>query len=450
MKAARLIATVATVAAVAAASGTIGAASATAPPTSEPAMTEPATTDSVAPNGGDALSADAEEVLAMESEFAQCMRDHGVDGYPDPHLDEDGFIVVGIPFGRRDDTEIDAGREACQHIYQQGGPGPSENAGEWEKIVPGGECECADGSEFAFWERGADPTKVVFYLDGGGGCWDAEKCAFTDDSTFYVWNIAEDDPASQGGIFDLANPDNPFGDYSFVYAPYCTGDVHLGDVTREYSPELTVEHNGYVNSTTALAYLAEHYPDAEQVVVVGISAGSIAAPVYGGLVADALPDAQVTVLANASGAYPSDPDVNTEVLGQWGVFETMPDWEVNEGLTASDWGPPQFWIQAGLHDPDIVLARVDYAYDENQTFWMEQIGADASNLVASMDANEAAIEAAGVIQHSFTAPGNDHGILDDGPFYTMEVNGVRLVDWVESLIAGEQLDDVHCDDCHAP
>jgi Pectinacetylesterase len=447
MKAARLIATVAVVTA---ASGTIGAASATAPPTSEPAMTEPVTTDSVAPNGGDALSADAEEVLAMESEFAQCMRDHGVDGYPDPHLDEDGFIVVCIPFGRSDDTEIDAGRDACQHIFEQGGPETSENAGEWEKIVPGGECECADGSEFAFWERRADPTKVVFYLDGGGGCWDAEKCAFTDDSTFYVWNIAEDDPASQGGIFDLANPDNPFGDYSFVYVPYCTGDVHLGDVTREYSPELTVEHNGYVNGTTALAYLAEHYPGAEQVVVVGISAGSVAAPVYGGLVADAFPDAQVTVLANASGAYPNDPDVNTEVLGQWGAFETMPDWEVNEGLTASDWGPPQFWIQAGLHDPDIVLARVDYAYDENQTFWMEQIGADASNLVASMDANEAAIEGAGVIQHSFTAPGNDHGILDDGPFYTMEVNGVRLVDWVESLIRGEPLDDVHCDDCHAP
>src|SRR5262249_22384185 len=28
----------------------------------------------------------------------------------------------------------------------------------WKKVVPGGECECADGSEFAFWERRADPT----------------------------------------------------------------------------------------------------------------------------------------------------------------------------------------------------------------------------------------------------------------------------------------------------
>jgi Pectinacetylesterase len=302
---------------------------------------------------------------------------------------------------------------------------------------------------FAFWERAADPTKVVFYLDGGGGCWDATHCAFTtEESTTYDWNIsADDDPAPLGGIFDQSNPDNPLADYSFVYADYCTGDVHLGDVTREYSPELTVEHKGFVNATTALAHLVEHYPDADQVVVAGVSAGSIAAPVYAGLVSDALPDAQVTVLADASGAYPNDPDVNVEILGQWGAFDTMPDWEVNEGLTAQDWSIPRFWVQAGLHDPEIVMARFDYAFDAVQTMFMELADVDTSNLVASIDANEAAIEDAGVVQHSYTAPGDEHGILGDRTFYTMEVNGVTLVDWVEALIAGEPLDDVHCDDC---
>jgi hypothetical protein len=49
----------------------------------------------------------------------------------------------------------------------------------WKKVVPGGDCECADGSKFAFWERRADPTKLVLFLDGGGACYDAETCAFT-------------------------------------------------------------------------------------------------------------------------------------------------------------------------------------------------------------------------------------------------------------------------------
>jgi hypothetical protein len=47
------------------------------------------------------------------------------------------------------------------------------------KVAPAGDCACADGSEFAFWERRADPTKVVVFLDGGGACFDAETCAFT-------------------------------------------------------------------------------------------------------------------------------------------------------------------------------------------------------------------------------------------------------------------------------
>jgi hypothetical protein len=70
-------------------------------------------------------------------------------------------------------------------------------------------------------------------------------------------------------------------------------------------------------------------------------------------------------------------------------------------------------------------------------------------LVALIDANEAAIEDAGVVQHSYTAPGDHHGILEFEIFYEMEVNGVRLVDWLAALIAGEPLDDVHCDECEA-
>jgi hypothetical protein len=385
-------------------------------------------------------------------EFAQCMRDNGVDEFPDPQIAVDGSIHMSAPAGVGDE-ELAAAGAACEHILSAspgpvpGGPGPAADS-PWERIVPGGDCECADGSEYSFFERRADPTKVVLFLEGGGACWNAETCAFTEeDSTTYTWNATNEDRAATRGIFDRTTPHNPFADHSFVFAPYCTGDVHLGDATREYSPELTVEHNGFINSTTALTYLVEHYPNASDVVVIGESAGSVAAPVYGGLVADLLPDAHVTVLADSSGAYPNDPNVNIDILGQWGVFETMPDWDVNEDLTAEEWGIPTFWVQAGLHDPEIVLARFDFAYDEVQTFFMDLADLDTSDLAASIDANESAIEAAGVIQHSYTAPGTDHVIIGDDLVYTIEVNGVSLVDWIAALIAGQPLDDVHCDDC---
>jgi hypothetical protein len=297
--------------------------------------------------------------------------------------------------------------------------------------------------------RPADLARVVLYFAGGGACWDAATCAFTeDDATTYDWNITEGDhPAFRNGIFELSNPDNPLAGYSFVYVPYCTGDLHLGDVTREYSPELTVEHNGLANGTTALAYLTEHYPDAGRVVVAGVSAGSVATPVYAGLLSDALPDTQITVLADSSGAYPDDPETNSQILGQWGLFETMPQWEVNNGLTAQDWGIPRFWVQAGLHDPKMVMARFDYAFDEVQMEYMARVGLDTSNLNAAITANEAAIEEAGVVQHSYTAPGAQHTIINNEAFYTMAVNGVKLLEWVEALLAGEPLDDIHCNEC---
>jgi hypothetical protein len=94
-----------------------------------------------------------------------------------------------------------------------------------------------------------------------------------------------------------------------------------------------------------------------------------------------------------------------------------------------------------------VLARFDFAYDREAAHWAKSIGKDPSKLLAVIDANEAAIEAAGVVQHSFTAPGDDHGIFEYDKYYELEVNGVRLVDWVDALIAGEPLDDVHCDQC---
>src|SRR5262249_32197562 len=335
-----------------------------------------------------------------------------------------------------------------------GGADPVAERGDqrWKKVVPGGDCQCADGSEFAFWERRSDPAKVVLFLNGGGVCYDAASCAFTGldhpgEEAAYDWSIWGEDPAAEDGIFNFARADNPFRDFSFIYVPSCTGDAHLGDVTRKYSPHLTVEHKGLVNGTAALDYLTENFPDAAQVVVVGKSVGSVAAPVYGGLVADRLPDAQVTVFGAQSGHVPDDPDLNARFFGElWGACDPVPTWGV-QGLPAGDWGAPRFWVQAGLHDPEIVLARFDYAYDREAAKGARLLGLDPSNLLAAIDANEAAIEKAGLVLHSFTAPGDGHGILEWPRFYKLKVNGVRLVDWVTRLISGEPVDDVHCQKC---
>jgi hypothetical protein len=321
---------------------------------------------------------------------------------------------------------------------------------EWTRVIPGGDCQCADGSEFSFWEWQADPTRVVLFLNGGGVCWDAETCAFSGEhgeSDFYDWSVAGTEPENRSGMFDITRADNPFADYSFVYVSSCTGDAHLGDIAQEYSDDLIVEHRGSVNATAAVTYLAEQYPDATQVVVVGKTAGSVAAPLYAGLVADLLPNAEVIVFGGQSGAWPDDPGFNTDILeGQWGAYSAAPEW-ATIGLEVSEWGVPRFWTQAAAHDPNLVLSRFDFAYDDHAaseiTGW---IGGDP-DLLEIIDDNEAAIEATGATLHSYTAPGVDHQIFEPDKFYETSVNGVRLVDWIKALLGDDPPADVHCDDC---
>jgi hypothetical protein len=293
--------------------------------------------------------------------------------------------------------------------------------------------------------REANPEKVVFFFRDGGACFSAETCAPKDAR----YNTTITKGPGEGGVFDFADERNPFADYSFVFVPYCTGDVFIGNVTREYEPGLTIQHKGYVNGTTALDHLAATFPGATEVAVMGERAGSVAAPLYAGLVSDRLPDARITVLANGSGSYPDLPDINRRFAAAWSTGNAIPPWPETVGLTAGQWTSfPGLFIQSGRHDPDIVFARLDYAYDERQE-WFPRIGIPAGDPLSRMDANETQIEGAGVNLLSYVAPRDEHTMLSDRVFYTEEVNGERLVDWVTRLIEGEPVDDVHCMECTA-
>ena len=381
-------------------------------------------------------------------QFAACMRDNGIPDFADPQIRADGDYFLEPPTGVGD-AELTTAETACQHILGPPAQGPAAStavapAG-WKQIVPGGDCQCSDGSAFSFWVREADPDKVVFYLQDGGACFSAETCEPS--SGLYETTIADGAPR-ESGIFDFDDARNPFADNSVVYVPYCTGDVHLGNTTTEYAPGLTVQHKGYVNGAAALDHLAAAFPGATEVVVVGESAGSIASPLYAGLISDRLPDARITVLADGSGSYPDLPRLN-EILAAWGTPEAIAGWPDNGVQTVEPWSFPGLFVQSGRHQPDIVFARHDYAHDRKQESWYPLAGIPAQDLLSLIDANETLIEGAGIDLLSYIAAGDAHTVLSDGTFYTEVVNGVRLVDWVTRLIAGENVDDVHCSDCTA-
>ena len=328
---------------------------------------------------------------------------------------------------------------------------PSEQVAapaDWEEHVvdPETGCLCADGSDFSFWSRKANPEKVMLYFQGGGACFTEETCSF-EDGSYTVTAEVDGTPGGGKGIFDVDNPDNPLADWSIVYVPYCTGDVHIGNNVQTYSDDLTVNHVGFLNASKGLDYVIENFPDASEVFVAGSSAGGGPPPLFGGLVSDELPATKVSVLADASGAYPDNPPINEAIGTLWGTFKNIPNWPENEGLEPKDWSIPGLFTQAGLHDPDIAMARFDNAYDETQQEFSELASLSDGDLKDIIVFNEGMIEASGVPIASYLAPGDAHTILGRPSVYTTEVEGVRFIDWLSDFITGEDVPDVACVDC---
>ena len=211
-----------------------------------------------------------------------------------------------------------------------------------------------------------------------------------------------------------------------------------------------MQHRGYVNAKAGMDYLVETYPDASEVFVTGSSAGGVPAPLFAGLVADELPDAEVAALADASGAYPDNPPVNEAIGSLWGTFNNVPDWPENEGMEPQDYSIPGLFVQAGLHNDELRFARYDAAYDETQQQFSTLSGISDGDLLTIIQANAEGIEEAGVPVSTYIAPGTTHTILGDDAMYDLTVEGTSFVDWLTGFVEGDEVDDVLCTDCGSP
>ena len=192
----------------------------------------------------------------------------------------------------------------------------------------------------------------------------------------------------------------------------------------------------------------ERFGGATEVVVAGSSAGSASAALYGGLAADLFADASIDGGGRRLRRLPERSRhqlLHRRTVGD--DLNVVPDWPVNEGVTAAEYGLPELFIRAGTHAPRVRFARYDNAFDSTQEFFAGLAGFDPSNMDQLMYQNEAMIEAAGVNQASYTAPGREHTILYRDLVYTQEVEGVAFLDWLTAFLEGTDVDDVACVDC---
>jgi hypothetical protein len=324
----------------------------------------------------------------------------------------------------------------------------------WNTIEPGGETTCSDGSPYKFFVRPADPEKVVFYLEGGGGCWSSASCD-PDLQPSYKIDLAETDPAQRHGIFAFDEAANPFADYSIVMAPYCTADVHIGDVVQNYeapttdeheSHEFSIHHRGWTNGRAVLDWTYEHFFEPETIFVTGSSAGSIPSPFYSVKLAEHYEGARVVALGDGSGGYRGFGDVRPHDF--WGTLDVVAGVGHLTDMASEDFAFHQLYVAAAKANSQIALASYDTAEDNVQKQFLALAGNPSESLQPLLDANLEEISAAAPDFRAFVAGGELHTILLRPELYTYRVGEVSFVDWLARLAAGNAVDNVHCgNDC---
>lgn len=272
---------------------------------------------------------------------------------------------------------------------------------------------------------------MLFYLQGGGGCWLKENCDLAAKPTFDSAVDQNDDPASADGILKVDNPANPFRGWTVVYVPYCTADVHLGGRVVDYDG-VGMDHRGAANVAEALRWVRAEVAHPEQIVVAGGSAGAIPVPVYAARLASAFPRAKVTGIGDGAGGYRS-PKI-PGILTLWGVPGAISDVAELRAVDSTALTFESLYIAVGRARPTIRLAQINQDQDQVQLAFLAILGVTNTPLAPLLAANLDQIQAAVPTFRRFLIPSQEHTILTRPTFYSTAVDGVPLTRWVAATV----------------
>lgn len=331
------------------------------------------------------------------------------------------------------DGGVDAG---IDRFAGYGEPFDAER-GAWTTI-PFEEARCGDDSPVSLLvNRGARDDLLVVYLEGGGACWDQYTClqqetaAFVKtgipDSSYEQWKVS----LGGRGLFDRGDPDNPFAEASFVYVPYCTGDLHAGSVRASYG----VHHVGYENVGHFLHRVVPSFPDVQTVVLAGASAGGFGAMLNYARVREAFLGVPVRVLVDSapplSTSYVS-PQLQERWRTAWNLDAVVPEGcascEDLQGtlvhLLEQD-ATLRVGILSSLED-ETLRTYLGFGRYPPQPLSAAEYTAGLVELLERLDPYETA--------RVYYVPGAQHVFVYDDPLGSTSVHGITLTHWLRGLL----------------
>lgn len=172
--------------------------------------------------------------------------------------------------------------------------------------------KCGNGSSTGIAiNRSERSRKLVLAFEGGGACWEAAACygieGVLEPTSVHLDGFTEQTFGTVRPFFDSnwafqrSDAASPFGDATWVFVPYCTGDLHAGTQTTDYevlSQPRTMHHVGALNVDAMLQ--AIDGLAADEVFAVGVSAGGYGVQINWERIAASFPGATTHIFADGA------------------------------------------------------------------------------------------------------------------------------------------------------
>jgi hypothetical protein len=313
--------------------------------------------------------------------------------------------------------------------------------------VPEAVCQRDDATGMHF--NLGDPRKLLILMEGGGACYNSSTCTLS--LAIHPFGAsAIDTPAIAEvygtNIFDRDNPDNPLRDYSFVFFPYCSGDVFAGASRGGVGFEGRTQQ-GYYNVQAYLKRLIATFPDAEKVVLTGVSAGGFGAGFNYDQVQEAFGQKTRVYLIDDSGppldAAQMSPCLQERWREAWSLDDIMPPAELCPGCRdpygdvgvmgmvqylAKKYKNRRLALISSTHD---AIIREFFGFGLDDCKGLDQplgIPAAAPMLPAE--------EYGGAVMKGFLIPDSEMhtALILDGALKDTVVDGVSLGEWLRRLV----------------
>jgi pectinacetylesterase len=309
--------------------------------------------------------------------------------------------------------------------------------GGWTWIdVPGMGCDDGSGTGVAInpMPPGGGGGALYVYFMGGGACWDASTCFVLNTAVHGPFGQAQWDATAPAIAhpLDRARATNPFRDASYVFVPYCTGDLHAGTNVATYDvlgPRMFA-HVGRRNVEALLPRLRATWPAPARVVISGSSAGGYGATLNYDLLRRAYPDAQVALVDDAGPLLEGD-GIPADHRAAWYANWHLGD--VVDPLCPDCRGDlSRLYPALVAKYPQDRMALLTSLQDSViRTYFLILLGIDFEQRLRSLVTNRFAPTET---FRTFAIPGESHTLL--GAVDTITSGGVTLEAWLAQMLTG--------------